>query len=246
MYLANSTFEDVKKYLKNNKEIIIPFGAVEAHGRHLPIFTDVYAIEGIINEAKKRKLNTMVAPTISYTIARLLEVLPGTISLDFNPCKNYIKNIIEKFCETGFKTFYLTTYHGDITHKTAIKEAVHELQKNFKDAKFYGVDLWPLIIKEAKNKITEDDIEEWHAGEIETSLMMYLKPDAVRKDKLEPGKRLLKVGHFICPGKRNNNGVYGRPELASVNKGAKLTKIGSQILFDFIKNKKYDKYVEKN
>lgn len=63
MFLADSTFEDVKEYLKLNNEIIIPFGAVEAHGKHLPIFTDVYEIDGIIKEAKEKGLETVVAPT---------------------------------------------------------------------------------------------------------------------------------------------------------------------------------------
>ena len=192
-------------------------------------------------------LGTMVAPTPYYTIARLLEVLPGTISLDFEPWKNYIKNILEKFCETGFEKFYLTTYHGDLTHKTAIKEAVHELEKVFKNVDFIGISVWALIAEEARRKrIIKDKISEWHAGEIETSLMLYLKPETVREDKIENGDRLYKKGHFINIGQRNNNGVYGKPKFATQEKGEKLVKLGAKILIDFIINKKYDRYVREN
>ncbi len=247
MYLADSTFEDVKKYLKQDKSIIIPFGAVEVHGKHLPILTDVYAVEGIIKKAKEIGLGTMVAPTLYYTIARLLEVLPGTISLDFEPWKNYIKNILEKFCETGFEKFYLITFHGDPVHKMALREAAHELEKVFNKVEFIGVSLWSLITEEAKKrKIIKDKISEWHAGEIETSLMLYLKPETVREDKIENGDRLYKKGHFINTGQRNNNGVYGKPQFATQEKGEKLVKLGTKILIDFIVNKKYDKYVKEN
>lgn len=241
MFLADSTFEEVKEYLKNNNQIIIPFGAVEAHGKHLPIFTDVYEIDGIIKEAKKEGLGIMVAPTLYYTIARLLEVLPGTISLDFGPWKNYIKNILKEFCRTGFEKFYLITLHGDSTHITAIKEAVHELQNEFKEVGFIGIDLWLLLRNEARRSgISEDEIDEWHAGELETSLMMYLKPETVKEDKIESGEMTQNYGHFINSEQRNDNGVYGNPELATAEKGEKLIKLGGKILIDFIQNNKYE------
>lgn len=167
--------------------------------------------------------------------------MPGTISLDFEPWKNYIKNILEKFCEIGFKKFYLTTIHGDSTHITAIKEAVHELQNEFKEVEFIGIDLWPLLRNEARRiGISEDEIGEWHAGEIETSLMLHLKPETVKESKIESGAIIPNYGHFINSAQRNDNGVYGRPELATKEKGEKLVKLGVEILIDFIQNKKYE------
>ena len=62
------------------RAVIVPTGATEAHGPHMPTDTDTHQAGYIALELAKR-INALVAPTISYGISKTFEFFPGTISL---------------------------------------------------------------------------------------------------------------------------------------------------------------------
>jgi len=230
MYYQNFNPADLQKYLKKRQDLIIPFGSVERHGQHLPYFTDTFAIEGILNEFSKRN-SILIAPTVPYVITRSIENTPGTVTLDFETAKNYFKDILNSFIKWGFTRFYLITYHASNQHLVSISESTREINKIQPKVKFEGIHLWNILRKIGKKeRILTSEQEEIHAGEIETSLMLYLKPNLVKKSKIINEKIEKNEFDYINPLKINASGVYGQARLASRQKGKKLVQLAVQEL----------------
>lgn len=219
MILARKTSLELKNYLKKKKELIIPFGALEAHGPHLPLGNDAYIAQVICRQVGEN-LSLMVAPTIIYTLARFLEEFIGTMRLQFIPTKNYLQSIFFSFAEMGFEKIFLITHHGNTAHLMAISEAVYELKRQSK-TQFIGINLWKILQNIAwKGKITKT--KEFHAGEIETSLMLYLQPELVKMDKAIKEKISFNEFLFTDSLVKTKTGVYGDATKASREKGEKL------------------------
>jgi creatinine amidohydrolase len=78
--LENITMSEFKKYLKETKTIVFPFGTIEEHGSHLPLNTDSFIIqEALKMAAKKRKF--FLAPVVCYGVCTTTKDHPGTISI---------------------------------------------------------------------------------------------------------------------------------------------------------------------
>jgi len=235
MKYQNVSFFTLKKYLKKRGDIIIPFGSVEFHGKHLPYGTDTFALSGILEEFSK-KSEVIVAPMINYTITRLMENNFGTATLDFKSAKNYFLDIFLSFAKWGFKKIYPITYHASIQHLTSISEAARQAQQTFPKLKFTGIHLWNILRKRGRDeKILTSPQEEVHAGEIETSLMLYFKPELVQKINLINQRIRKNNFDFINPFQSNSAGVYGQAKLVSVKKGEKLVKLAVEELLKIIK-----------
>lgn len=225
MYYQNLTPADLQKYLKKRRDLIVPFGSVERHGPHLPYFTDTFALDGILNEFSKKN-SVLIAPTVPYVITRSIENMPGTLTLDFETANNYFKDIFNSFIKWGFTKFYLITYHASGPHLVSISESIREINKTLPKIIFEGVHLWNILRKIGKKQgILESEQEEVHAGEIETSLMLYLKPNLVKKSKMINEKIEKNEFDFINPLRLNKSGVYGQAKLASRSKGKKLVSL---------------------
>ncbi len=78
--LENITMNEFKKYLKQTKTIIFPFGTIEEHGRHLPLNTDSLIIQEVLKSVAKEK-KIFLAPIVYYGVCTTTKDHPGTISI---------------------------------------------------------------------------------------------------------------------------------------------------------------------
>ncbi len=77
---AHMTQMEIRKAIQSGKPVIVPTGATEAHGPHMPTDTDTHQAEYIALELAKR-IDAVVVPPIAYGISKTFENFPGTVSL---------------------------------------------------------------------------------------------------------------------------------------------------------------------
>lgn len=153
---------------------IIPWGATEAHNYHLPYGTDNYLSQAFAEESARKaslmQVPLMVLPTIPFGVNTGQLDIPLTINMNTSTQAKVLEDIIESLRIHGVKKLVVFNGHGG----NDFKQIIREFQGKYPDVFICQVN-WYQVIK--AEKIFEDTGE--HAGEMETSLMMYLFPNLV-------------------------------------------------------------------
>ena len=122
MILENMTMADVTRNLKKSRPLIIPFGTVEEHGRHLPLNTDTLIIYEILKKVSA-KTGTFLAPPVYYGVCTSTDQFPGTISITPSTLRRITYDLGKNAFEKGFRNIFLITGHGGGLHTAAMKES---------------------------------------------------------------------------------------------------------------------------
>ncbi len=222
MILENITMSDFKKHLKKTKTIIFPFGTVEEHGSHLPLNTDTLIIYEILKRVvKKRKV--FLAPPLYYGVCTSTSQHPGTISISPATLRRITFDIAKDAYEKGLRNIFLISGHGGGLHSSAMKEAAENLVHQVKGIKIAVVCPYDILYKEL-SELAETPHDS-HAGEIETSLILYLAPELVKGRAKEEYPALPKPFTVKNKIKYWPGGVWGNPGKASREKGEKAVKL---------------------
>ncbi|MBI5682490.1 MAG: creatininase family protein [Deltaproteobacteria bacterium] len=219
MLLENITMTDFKKGLKKTKTLIIPFGTVEEHGSHLPLSTDTIQVYEVCKEAAKR-VNVFVAPPLHFGVLTSTRQHAGSIGISPNSLRAITRDIIKSAYSQGLKNFILISGHAGGIHMSALREVGEGLIDEICDIKIAVISEYDSIVKEA-GKVVETE-NDGHAGEIETSRVLYLAPNLVKGRAKEEYPEF--PAPFIARDKVKHwkNGVWGNPQKATKEKGKKL------------------------
>jgi creatinine amidohydrolase len=231
MRIESMTMPEFEEHLNQSRTVVVPIGSVEEHGPHLPLGTDtVHAYEVCQKACEKTK--AFLAPPIYYGICRSTAQHPGTISISGDTLRSLLKDIGHSFYHQGIRNFIFISGHAGGTHTTAMLEAGEFLLENLPDSKVaslnmleLGGSVWAPIIE------TPGDA---HAGELETSVMMVLRPDwvkgtAIRETPSFPKGVLVRNKRKCWPG-----GVWGDPSKASREKGVRCLEAVEEALVQVI------------
>jgi len=178
------TVKLVRAYLAEKKSVIVPVGGIEQHGYHLPLRTDAIIAERLAWRAGE-DLGVLVAPAIQTTYSG--GGLPGTINIAPAVVSLVVSEALTSLVSQGFRNLYLFLGHGGSENLRALNDGLRILLRNnksFEQAMIAVLPVWRLGRKEKgwRRAIKERD---WHAGWLETSMMLDLAPDLVRLDELE-------------------------------------------------------------
>jgi len=157
---------------------VLPVGACEGHGPHLPVGTDSFITQKIAS-AIAEELNAYLLPLLPFGTSEEHIGFRGTVSLRHSTLAAVLQDIVESLDRTGFRTLVIVSLHGGnyILNSDFLKllENRHpKMRLIFCDIK----DSWRAALKEAK--IETKDL---HAGEVETSLILALHPELVKNQK---------------------------------------------------------------
>ncbi len=231
MQIEEITMEEFRKGLKKTKTLIIPFGTVEEHGRHLPLSTDtIIAVEVLRLVEEKRKV--FIAPPLHYGVCTTTRLHPGTISITPETLRRITLDMVRDSFQKDIKNFILISGHGGGLHMNALKEVAEILVEEIKGIRIAVVSPYELLWKELSGIAeTENDS---HAGEIETSVMLALRPELVKGRSKEeypsfPKPMVVKDKLKYWPG-----GVWGNPEKASREKGEQVIALILEKIIDII------------
>lgn len=219
---GDATWRQVEEYLKSRNDVIIPIGSTEEHGHHLPLLTDAIIAWEIAKELSKR-LEILVMPPINYGICRHTAPYPGTTSVEFDSLKGFVRDILDDMYGKGFRAFYLLTGHAGSVHKVALREAGRALTA--KGAGVYLIDPYEISIADLLESGEAPPGQfTGHADEAETSLMLYLRPELVDMKKSVDHLPRLEMFEVTAEGRPTESGVFGKPSLASREKGERIFK----------------------
>lgn len=223
MYILETiTMNEFKKYLKATKTIVFPFGTIEEHGSHLPLNTDSFIImEALKSAAKKRKF--FLAPILCYGVCTTTKDHPGTISITPGSLRRFSYDLVRDAYKKGLRNILLVSGHGGGLHMSALKETAETLIEQLGGVKIAVFSPYDLLWKEL-SQIAETPNDS-HAGELETSMMLFLSRNSVRGRAREEYPRIPKP--LVVKNKIRywEGGVWGDPGKATALKGEKAMKL---------------------
>jgi creatinine amidohydrolase len=210
--LEEMTWPQIEAGLGETETVILPVGATEEHGPHLPVFTDTIQAIEVAREAALRK-NVFLAPPLHYGVCRSTRGFPGTITVRHDALRAFMKEMLISFCDSGFAKVLVLTGHAGGQHMAALEEACQRAVEE-REFRVSLVSLFDLIDPKAVE--TPGD---GHSGEIETSMMMVIRRDLV---KGKPALHFPERPRFLIQKDVRylmGNGVMGDPSRASEEKG---------------------------
>ena len=222
MIIEEMTMPEFEAGLARTKTVLIPFGATEEHGPHLPLSTDtLHATEVGRRLAERRAI--FVAPPVPYGVCRSTSGHPGTLSISTATLRLLTVDIVSALHAQGLRNFILLTGHAGGTHTSTLIDAGEELLGRFADAKIAVLTEYMLAAREGKAII--ETAGDSHAGEIETSRILHSHPHLV-KGSAEREFPSFPVG-ILVRNKRKYwpGGVWGDPTLATADKGRRLEEL---------------------
>lgn len=232
MIIEEMTMKEFEEGLKRTRTVLIPFGSVEEHGYHLPLSTDtIQAYE--VGKAAAILVPLFLAPPVHYGCCRSTACHPGTVSISTSTLQCLMKDIVKSFHKNGLRNFIILTGHAGGTHTMALLDAGEELLAEYGDTRIAVITEYDLAYEEGKGLIeTEGDA---HAGEIETSRILHLKPHLVKGSGKREFPQFPKG--ILVRDKRKywKDGVWGDPGKATADKGRLVQELVVSKLVQFVK-----------
>lgn len=182
--LSYLTQVDAENAINNGKLVIVPTGATEAHGPHMPLDTDTHQAEHIAIELSKR-IDAVVAPPLSYAISKTFENFPGTISLAIPTYQQVLYEVGSALIKQGFK--HLLLLNGNRPNGTSNDAVARRLVDDLDcdhEFKVTAVNYWEPGAN-AVHAIRSSRIGGMgHGGEFETSFQLATRPELVNMENL--------------------------------------------------------------
>ncbi|MFC1597672.1 creatininase family protein [Planctomycetota bacterium] len=186
---AKLTSDEISDAVEMGKVCVLPCGAIEQHGPHLPMDVDVVCPESIAHGAGREVPDKMlVLPAVNYGYTGHVVDFPGTINNDFEHFIHHVLDVAKSLAYHGFKKIILLNGHGSNMPNLDLVARRANLET---DAECILCGWWNLLT------VDKDFLPGWreskfpggcaHACELETSLYLYLDGDNVRKDKIKSG-----------------------------------------------------------
>ncbi|MEQ9286205.1 MAG: creatininase family protein [Cyclobacteriaceae bacterium] len=242
------TWKELEERLKIVDTAILPCGAIEQHGPHLPVdidyFDAVYLANKVVEACSDPK--PFVLPPIPYGVSYHHEEFKGTLSVTNDALSRFVYDIGMGLAKNGIKKLIILNGHGD--NAPTLSYAAQMINR---DAEiFVCVDTGETSDIDLNDLIeTPNDI---HAGEIETSTTLAIRPEVVQMDKavnetLNFGSKYLDytsdrgVAWYVRTKRISASGVMGDPTKATEQKGKKMWEIMVAHLVKFVEEVKKSK-----
>lgn len=243
--LGEMTWPEAKTRFEEVDIALLPVGAIEQHGPHLPLDTDAFDAQYLATEVAKRCTSPrpIVLPMIPYGVSYHHDEFSGTISIGNNTLADMVYQIGMGAAKNGITKLVIINGHGG--NAPSLSFAAQQINR---DARiFVGVDTGETSDVDVYSMIdTPNDV---HAGEIETSTSLATRPELVRMEhaeKLVPkfSSRYLNftskraISWYAFTKRISQSGVMGDPTKASAEKGRKMWDVMIEHLVAFVEDLK--------
>ncbi len=179
--MYDMTVKEIVEGLEETRTVVIPIGMIEQHGYHLPTSVDVHNSAEIARRTSEAT-GCFVTPSVHYNISG--GMLPGTINITPQVFSLMLMDIMQSLVMQGFKNIILLLGHGGLESGTAAKDAATFFQ--WLRPEMPGVNVCLLGFWELSPTYWEMCQKgDWHAGLLETSMMLYWKPELVKLDQAQ-------------------------------------------------------------
>jgi creatinine amidohydrolase len=218
--------------------VLLPFGAVEDHGPHLPLNTDNVIVEVICLESAGRADGDMlVMPLVSYGLDEHHIDFPGTISVDMKTLLDYVADVAISVARHGFTHVLIVNGHGSNTSIADLAARRVVLETGIVcGAMSPNAAVDPTLAEPTLSQMRRSEPGGiGHAGEYETAMMLHLRPDLVQMEKAIREIGQLKLDYFNWDragpsllswqdwwSRMSESGVCGDPTVATAEYGRAL------------------------
>lgn len=199
--------------------VILPVGATEQHGPHLPINTDTL-IAGAVCTLASALTSAPMLPALSYGVSLgHTEKWAGTFSLYHETLIHSVREIATWLVATGGKRLLIVNAHCG--NDAALRCAVDRLRFDFPNRLYVAMrNTWQLTPAIAAQ--FSADGADWHANAAETALVRFIAPESVREISADDPDRTAACVFPHMVAHTSTNGVTGAPSLATTEQGAAL------------------------
>ena len=126
--LAECTFREAARLARDQRSVVLlPLGAIEQHGPHLPLLVDWLGAEELARRIAPHLMRAgyrpILAPALPYGVSTLAATWGGTVSLSRRTLARVIVDIVEALARHGFRNFVLVNYQADPDHLRAMAAA---------------------------------------------------------------------------------------------------------------------------
>ena len=229
--LGHMTQDEVLDAIEADRLVILPTGATEAHGPHMPTDTDSHQVEHIALLLAER-IDAVVAPTVCYGVSKTFEHFPGTVSLSIPLYQDLVHEVGSALVKQGFK--HLLILNGNRPNGTSndavARRLVDDLDEKH-DFKVTAVSYWEPgagIIHALRHSEVGGM---GHAGEFETSFQLAVRPELVKMATMDGVETTPVAWDLVAPmapvrtyarrprPERGHPAIFGLPHSASADSG---------------------------
>jgi creatinine amidohydrolase len=226
--LGRLTSPDIAALEKKRTVIVLPLGAMEQHGPHLAIDTDLLFTEELLNRALAAlapETSIYRLPALPITKSNEHVGFPGSLWISGATLTAYIMDVAQSLKASGFTRLVLWNCHGGNRSLLEVIARDVRIATGLLVFAFFP----PALVQDPVPVPEKESRLGIHAGDFETSLMLALSPDRVRRDKLEAfypalpdlpvdlefsGATFAWTSRDLSP-----SGTFGDATLASVERG---------------------------
>lgn len=227
--LAELTYEEAREVLEAGAVALLPTGAIEAHGPHLPLATDVVIAREAARRAQRilarEGVASLVLPPLAYAVTEYASGFAGTLSLSFDTAKALARDVVLGAMRTGFRKVVVCNAHLEPENLRALREGCEEAR-----ARGAVVELPDVTRKPHALRLGEEFRSgACHAGRYETSLVLAADPFLVRVERAETlPENPTSLSRAIRDGKKTfleaggDRAYFGAPAAATAAEGETL------------------------
>ncbi len=215
------TAKDFSKAVRKARGVcVLPLGCMEKHGEHLPVGSDLFQIRAIAEKAAAIE-PAIIFPPYYMTQIQCAKHQYGTIALPGRLITDLLEGVCDEIARNGLRKIILLNGHGGNSAWLAYASwmMAHDPQRDFTVYSARLNDFWTDAKMPGYAKLKQCKID-GHGGEIETSLMLALRPELVKMGDIgKPGIPLGRVKHLPlstphawyadCPDHYCGDGSYG-------------------------------------
>jgi creatinine amidohydrolase len=170
----------VAAYLDGDRRLIVPFGATENNGPHLPLATDSLVAEAVSYLAAART-GVLVSPAIQIGNSSVNMGFPGTLALSPPTCEAVLTDVLHSVHQHGFEQVVIVSGHyGNVWPVSNVAETARDQL----GLEVYQLDFWRCVEAECRDLAVTRSYPFGHGGEMMTSIVLHLAPDLVNRDEI--------------------------------------------------------------
>ena len=249
--LGECTYLDAARLARDPRSVVLlPLGAVEEHGPHLPLLVDWLGAEELARRIaphlRRAGFTPVLAPSLPYGVSTLAEEWSGTVSLSRPLVAGLIEGVVRALARHGFRRFVLANYQADPDHLRAMAQARRRLVRGSRrlrvafagfapDPAANAAMVNPRVLRFLRSPRPD---AEWHSGELETALVLATRPELVRRSlmrRLPPAwvdfrARLEKGARRFREIDAGTRGYFGWPAAARSETALKVMRLRSRLI----------------
>jgi creatinine amidohydrolase len=229
--IGELTFPEIAGKLKAWSILCLPIGAIEQHGAHLPLNTDVVVAEEVTRALIVRlgdAYDLWQLPTLAISLSREHDWAPGTLSLSVQAFATLLKETAREIARAlPARNLVIVNGHGG--NRGILENLLHELRGDL------GLNACVLHPFDLARSPADGVVADVHGGAGETSVMLALAPELVRRDMIASAQppspesiaALIFDRAVTWPWRTDDprlarTGVIGDPAAASVEQGSAM------------------------